>query len=125
MAKTFKAHVSFPLTLVVKTETVTDFLEAREEARKILASGKVLKGESKFRIELMASDKPDDEVLQTIFRSGIREVLRKDFLSEIVGSESTGRIGDTLVVFEDRKVSVGEVLAPCCCGNCARCNGYE
>jgi hypothetical protein len=125
MAKTFKAHVSFPLTIVVKTETVTGFLEAREEARKIPASGKVLKGESKFRIELMASDKSDDEVLQTIFRSAIREVLRKDFMSEIVGSKSTCRIGDTLVVFEDRNVSVGEVLAHCCCGNCARCNGYE
>lgn len=100
MAKTFKLNVSFPMSLVVSTETVKDFQEAREEARKILYLGKALKGETKFRVELMASDKPDDEVLQIIFRSGIRQVLREDFLKEVCGSESTGRLGDVKVVYQ-------------------------
>lgn len=101
MAKTFKLTVSFPLTIVASTETIKDFVECREEARKILAEGKrVLKGETKFRVELMASDKSDDEVLQTIYRSGIRQVLREDFLKEVCGSESTGRLGDVRVVYQ-------------------------
>ncbi|WGH28288.1 hypothetical protein 10P302A_gene0028 [Pseudomonas phage 10P302A] len=103
MAKTFKLHVSFPMSLVVSTETVKDFQEAREMARKILAENtKPLKGETKFRVELMASDKDDDEVLQTIFRAGIRQVLREDFLKEVCGNESTGKIGDMKVVYAPR-----------------------
>jgi hypothetical protein len=122
MAKTFKLNVSFPMTLKVSTDTVNEFLEARKDAREILASGKVLKGESKFRVELLASDKEDDEVLQTIFRTGIREVIRKDLIKEICGNESTGSVGDTLVVFETfQKPEV------CTCDGvttgCSRCPG--
>uniref|UniRef100_A0AAU6W3C5 Uncharacterized protein n=1 Tax=Pseudomonas phage Lepni01 TaxID=3138536 RepID=A0AAU6W3C5_9VIRU len=102
MAKTFKLNVSFPMSLVVSTETVKDFQEAREMAREILASGKPLKGETKFRVGLMAGDKSDDECLQIIFRAGIREVLRNDFLKEVCGSESTGKIGDMKVEYLPR-----------------------
>lgn len=100
MAKTFKLTVSFPMSLVVSDEVVKDFQEARIEARSILTSGKVLKGESKFRVELLGSDKPDDEVLETVFRAGVRQVLREDFLKEVCGNESKGRMGDVRVVFE-------------------------
>lgn len=100
MAKTFRMTVNFPLSLVVSTESVKDFQEARIDARKIVALGKALKGETKFRVELLASDKPDDEVLQTIFRSGIRQVLREDFLKEVCGGEATGRLGDVKVVYQ-------------------------
>jgi hypothetical protein len=100
MAKTFKLNVSFPMSLVVHTETVKDFTETRGEAREILARGTALKGETKFRVELLASDKTDDEVLETIFRAGIRQVLREDFLKGVCGDESRGRLGDVKVTFE-------------------------
>jgi hypothetical protein len=100
MSKTFKMTVNFPLTLVVSTETVKEFTEAREEARKVLYLGKVLKGENKFRVELLASDKTDDEVLETIFRAGVRQVLREDFLKGVCGNESKGRMGDVKVVYQ-------------------------
>jgi hypothetical protein len=100
MAKTFKLNVSFPMSLVVSTETVKDFTETRGEAREILARGTALKGETKFRVELLASDKTDDEVLETIFRAGIRQVLREDFLKGVCGNESRGRLGDVKVTFE-------------------------
>lgn len=105
MSKTFKITVNFPLTLVVSTETVKELTEAREAAREISGSGKVLKGEPKFRVELLASDKPDDEVLETIYRSGIRQLLRDDFMKELCGDEGVrGRLGDVKVVFDTPKV---------------------
>lgn len=118
MAKTFKLNVSFPVTIVVPSDTEKDFSESREIARKIITENtKPLRGETKFRIELMASDKSDEEVLQTIFRAGIREFLRTDFAKEIGGTESNVRVGDTRVTFEAR-----DVLARSCdCNACYEC----
>jgi hypothetical protein len=116
MAKTFKMAVNFPRSIVLSTETIKDFLEAREEARKILAEPKrPLKGESKFRVELLASDKSDDEVLQTIYRSGARRLLREEFVKELCGDESTGRIGDVRIVFEapPKRTCQGCIVTDC------------
>jgi len=132
MAKTLKLNVSFPMSVVVKSEIIADFQEARKEARKILASGKALRGHTKYRVELMASDKTDEQCFEQIYREGIREFLKKDFIKELEGNESRIRVGDVKVVYEAREVprveapeGYGAILAPCCCGNCARCNGYE
>ena len=100
MSKTFKLSVNFPLSLVVSAETIQDFTETRKEAREILASGKALKGEAKFRVDLLASDKTDDEVLETVYRAGIRQILREGFIKDLCGSEARGRMGDIKVVFE-------------------------
>lgn len=100
MSKTFKLSVNFPLSLVVSAETIEDFIKTRKEAREILATGKVLKGEAKFRVELLASDKTDDEVLETVYRAGIRQILREGFIKDLCGNESRGRLGDVKVVYE-------------------------
>ncbi|UMO76101.1 hypothetical protein PF_00027 [Pseudomonas phage P413] len=99
MAITLKTNVSFPMTMVVTSETVKDFQEARNEARQILASGKVLKGHTKYRVELMASDLTDEQCFERIYREGIREFLKKDFVNEIQGNESRIRVGDVKVSF--------------------------
>ena len=100
MSKTFKMTVNFPLSLVVPAETIKDFTETRKEAREIFASGKVLKGEAKFRVDLLASDKTDDEVLETVYRAGIRQILREGFIKDLCGNEARGRLGDVKVVYE-------------------------
>ena len=120
MAKTLKLNVSFPMTAVISTETVKEFQEARNAARSILADpdSKALKGEVKFRIELLASDKTDDEVLETIYRSGIRDFIRSDLAKEIGGSEANIRTGDCKVVFETRE----KPAEGCDCGSCMECH---
>ncbi|QJD54673.1 hypothetical protein PssvBMR2_gp30 [Pseudomonas phage MR2] len=107
MAITLKATVSFPISMVVFSETVKDFAEAREEARKMLADEKVsarLRGETRYRVELLASDKTDEQIFEQIYRQGIREVVRKDLAKEIAGNEARVRTGDVKVSFEAREV---------------------
>lgn len=103
MAMTLKLNVTFTMSIVVSSETIKDFAEAREEARKILADEKAksrLKGETKYRVELLAGDKTDEQVFEQIYRQGIRECIKKDLAKEIAGTESRVRVGDVKVAFE-------------------------
>lgn len=99
MAITLKTNVSFPMTIVVTSETIKDFQEARQEAREILASGKELKGQTKYRVEMFASDMTDEQIFERIYREGVREFIKKDFINEIQGNESRIRVGDVKVSF--------------------------
>lgn len=101
MSKTLKLTVSFPMTIVVKTDTITQLRESREEARKIPAEEVAkLRGETKFRFELFTGDKSDEEVLETIYRQGLRSGVRELIMGEIQGNESTCRLGDIKVTFQ-------------------------
>ncbi|WYW04472.1 host HNS inhibition protein [Pseudomonas phage vB_PpuP-Mudajogi] len=117
MAKTLKLTVNFPMSVVVKSEIITDFQEARKEAREILASGKVLRGHTKYRVELMASDKTDEQCFEQIYREGIREFLKKDMVKELQGNESRIRVGDIRVVYADQSV----LARSCDCNACFEC----
>lgn len=102
MAITMKLTVNFPLSIVVSKETLEDFKVARERAREILAAAEVPKmhGETKYRVELLASDKTDEECLEVIFRQGIREFVRDDLVKEIASTEARVRVGDIKVTYE-------------------------
>lgn len=120
MAMTLKLNVTFPMSIVVSSETIKDFAEAREEARKILADEKAksrLKGETKYRVELLAGDKTDEQCFEQIYRQGIRESIKKDLAKEIAGTESRVRVGDVKVAFEDRSV----LARSCDCNACFEC----
>lgn len=120
MAMTLKLNVTFPMSIVVSSETIKDFQEAREEARKILADEKAksrLKGETKYRVELLAGDKTDEQCFEQIYRQGIRECIKKDLAKEIAGNESRVRVGDVKVAFEDQSV----LARSCDCNACFEC----
>uniref|UniRef100_A0AB74UQ40 Host HNS inhibition protein n=1 Tax=Salmonella phage Phylax-28 TaxID=3349226 RepID=A0AB74UQ40_9CAUD len=134
MAKTFKLNVSFPMTIVVATDTITALKETREEARKIPAEKIAeLTGETKFRAELFRGDRSEEELLELIYRAGIREFITKDMRNEIAGNEAKIRLGSVKVVFEKpsekpycccEQISkvVGE---PTLCANCATMKRFE
>lgn len=106
MAITMKSTITFTMSMVVNSETVKDFQEAREEARKILAEApEKLRGETRYRVELMASDKTDEQCFEVIYRQGIREFIRNDLCKELSGNESRVRTGDVSVSFEKPKGS--------------------
>lgn len=101
MAKTLKMQISFPMTIVVKAETLVALEDSRKEARETPAEKVAkLKGESKFRYELLTGDKPTEEVLEVIYRQGLRAGIRELIMDEIQGNESTCRVGDIKVAFE-------------------------
>ncbi|WYW04228.1 host HNS inhibition protein [Pseudomonas phage vB_PpuP-Kallioja] len=101
MSMTLKLNVSFPMTIVVKAETLKAFDETREEARKIPAEEiEKLKGETKFRAELFRGDRTTEQVMELIYRAGIRELIRKELVEEITGNESTARLGCIKVTYE-------------------------
>jgi hypothetical protein len=98
---TLKLNVSFPMTIVVKTETLKAFDATREEIRKIPAEEiAALKGEAKFRAELFRGDRTTEQVMELIYRAGIRELIRKELVEEITGNESTARLGCIKVTYE-------------------------
>ena len=101
MRMTLKLNVSFPMTIVVKTETLKAFDATREEIRKIPAEEiAALKGEAKFRAELFRGDRTTEQVMELIYRAGIRELIRKELVEEINGNESTARLGCIKVTYE-------------------------
>lgn len=101
MAKTLKMYITFPMTIVVKTETIETLEEARKDLRE-LAPEKValLKGEHKFRYELFTGNKTTEEVLEVIYRMGLRTGIREVIMDEIQGNEANCRVGDIKVTFE-------------------------
>lgn len=118
MAKTLKLNVSFPMTIVVSTDTITALKETREEARLIPAEKIAeLKGETKFRAELFRGDKSEEELLELIYRAGIREFITKDMRNEIAGNEAKIRLGSVKVSFEDSSV----LARSCDCNACYEC----
>lgn len=100
MAKTLKCNVTFPLTLIVNSESVASVEESRKEAREVLASGVALSGERKAMIEAFASERTTEELLELILRKGLREIIRSELKSEMNNSETKVRIGDIKVDFE-------------------------
>jgi hypothetical protein len=101
MSKTLKMTISLPLTVVVKTESITALEASREEIRQMPAEKvAALKGAQKFRYELFAGDKTTEQVLEVIYRQGLREGVRDLIMGEIQGNESTCRVGDIKVTFE-------------------------
>lgn len=104
MAMTLKLNVSFPMTIVVKTETIKAFEETREEARETpVEEIEKLKGENRFRADLFRGDKTTEEVMKLIYRAGIRELINKELKAEICGNESTARLGCVTVRYEPTK----------------------
>ncbi|QNJ57513.1 hypothetical protein [Pseudomonas phage PlaquesPlease] len=120
MAKTLKLNVSFPMTIVVATETIEALKLSREEARKVPAEKIAeLKGEAKYRAELFRGDKSEEELMELIYRAGIREFITKDMRREISGDEAKVRLGSVKVAYESRP-------DVCTCGpneGCGRCPG--
>jgi hypothetical protein len=101
MSKTLKMTISLPLTVVVKTESIAALEASREEIRQMPAEKvAALKGAQKFRYELFAGDKTTEQVLEVIYRQGLREGVRDLIMGEIQGNESTCRVGDIKVTFE-------------------------
>lgn len=114
MAKTLKMNITFPMTIVVKTETLETLEEARKDLRELTPEKVVLlKGESKFRYELFTGDKPTEEVLEVIYRMGLRTGIREVIMDEIQGNESNCRVGDIKVSFEKPQ-------APRSCNGCIK-----
>ncbi|WP_300733866.1 hypothetical protein [Pseudomonas sp.] len=109
MAITLKAHVSFPMTIVVATETMKFVAQARAEVRSVPAEklAEKLKDANKLeraKLELFLSDKTDEQVVEWIYRSSLRQFIRDDLRKELCNDESTARIGDTRVIFEQKEV---------------------
>lgn len=110
MAITMKAHVSFPLTIVVATETM-EYIAAARGAVKALSEeyrAKKFKDANKLeraKLELFLSDKTDEQVVEWIYRSSLRQFIRDELKKELCNDESTARIGDTRVTFEQKAVA--------------------
>ncbi|QHJ81065.1 MAG: hypothetical protein [Bacteriophage sp.] len=103
MAKTLKCQVTFPLTLIVNSESEKDLEGARAEAREIVASGKELRGEQKAMITAFASERTTEQLMELILRKGIRELVRAELKSEMNNSGTKCRIGDIKVDFTPHK----------------------
>lgn len=101
MSKTLKLNVSFPLSIVIHSETIKELQESREEAR-ALTTEEVSKfrGQRKANYLMLISDKPDEEIFEVIYRAGIREHMRTTLLKDLQGNEARIRLGDVKVVFE-------------------------
>lgn len=99
MAKTLKLNVSFPMTIVVATDTITALKATREEAR-LIHSEKIAKlnGETKFR-------------------AGIREFITRYMRNKIAGNEAKIRLGSVKVSFEDNSL----LARSCDCNACHEC----
>lgn len=110
MAITLKAQVSFPMTIVVATETMK-FVAAARGAVKALSPeylAEKLKDadkEERFKTELFLSDATDEQVVESIYRTSLRAFIRNDLKKELCNDESTARIGDTIVTFEQKAVA--------------------
>lgn len=110
MSITMKAHVSFPMTIVVHSEAL-EFVAAARAAVKALSPEyreekfKKADKEERFKLELFLSDKTDEQVIESIYRTALRAFIRNDLKKELSNSESTARIGDTIVTFEQKAVA--------------------
>lgn len=101
MSKTLKLNVSFPLTIVVNSKTMAEFVTDRERARELPAEKVAkMKGETLASFNLLIGDRSDEELLEIIYRKGIREIVREGITREIPGKEATCRLGDVKVVFQ-------------------------
>jgi hypothetical protein len=104
MPITMKAVCSFPLTIVINTETMEYIAKARKECReadpeKFATANKA----ERFKVDLFLSDKTDEEVAQVIYRASLREFIRRDVKRELATDECRARIGDIRVDFEVRE----------------------
>lgn len=100
MAKTLKCNVSFGLSAVVNTETVKAVEEARAEAREALQDGVKYDGERKAMLEVFASERTTEELLELLLRKGIRDLVRKELKAEMDNDETRVRVGEIKVTFE-------------------------
>lgn len=105
MSITLKAQVTFGLTIVVMAETLKFVADARSEVKamtpeKVAEKLKDATGEERFKFELFASDKTDEEVIEVIYRASMRGFLREELKSQLCNSESRARIGNIKVDFE-------------------------
>lgn len=110
MAITLKAHVSFPLTVVVHTETMQMVAAARAACKVLTETERAEKfkeadKEERSKLDLFLSEKTDEQVIEQIYRAALRRHIRKELRSELTNDESTARIGDTLVVFGRKEVT--------------------
>lgn len=105
MAKTLKCNVTFGLTAVVNTETETAVNVAREEARKALTEGVQCDGEHKAMLEIFASDRTTEALLELVLRKGIRELVRSELEREMTNDETSVKVGNIKVEFVPREVS--------------------
>lgn len=104
MSITMKAVCSFPLTIVINTKTMEYIAKDRQECRDADPE-KFAKADraERFKVDLFLSDKTDEEVAQVIYRSNLREFIRRDVTSELKTDECHARIGDIRVDFEVRE----------------------
>lgn len=101
MAKTLRLTVTFPMTIVVSSETCAELAADRKRIREMPAEKVAkLKGQPKANYELMMSERTDEELMEIIYRAGLRETIRSNIKSEVCSSESTCRIGDIKVTYE-------------------------
>lgn len=122
MAKTLKLNVTFPMTIVVNSETVVAVESARKEAREALSkaaeNGEKVKGEAGAFLKLFASELSTEKLLETLTRKGIREVVRKELTSELNNAETSVRVGDIKVTYETPKIPCGCNRTKEACLNC-------
>lgn len=109
MSITMKAVVTFPLTIIINTETMQYIAEARQKCRDAdPAKFAEAKGHERFKVELFLSDKTDEEVAQVIYRASMREFIRRDMTNELKTDECSARIGDIKVTFADKSTKAGD-----------------
>lgn len=105
MAKTLRLTVNFPLTIIVNTETVDEFVADRKKTREVPSEkAALLKGRSKSNYDLMISGRTDEEILEILYRAGLREEIRQ-VVKDMGSTEANIRVGDIKVTYEKPKGS--------------------
>ncbi|AKG94369.1 hypothetical protein VO98_135 [Pseudomonas phage phiPsa17] len=117
MAKTLKLNVSFPMSVVVNTETCKGLEVARAAAREAIKQGTTNGNKRDFMLNVFASDKTTEEVLEIIIRSGVRQLVREELTREMTNDETRATVGDIKVSFEDSSV----LARSCDCNACFEC----
>ncbi|WZX11488.1 hypothetical protein YZUPF006_000026 [Pseudomonas phage YZU-PF-006] len=117
MAKTLKLNVSFPMTVVVNTDACKGLSIARAAAREAVKQGTINGNKKDNMLNVFASDNTDEEVIEIILRSGVRELVRNELTREMSNDETKATVGDIKVSFENNSV----LARSCDCNACYEC----
>ncbi|QNJ57463.1 hypothetical protein [Pseudomonas phage Waldo5] len=117
MSITLKVKTVNTFTLVVSNEFLAQVVSERAQAR-ALSAEKVesLKGHQRYVIDVLRSERTDEEVVKVVFKDSLIEVAKEQ--AREVNEEGVRMKGHQVVVsFEDDSV----VKRACDCGACFEC----
>ena len=117
MAKTLKLNVTFPMSVVVNTQTVKALEIARAAAREAVKQGELNGDKRDSMVHVFASDKPTEEVLEIIIRSGVRGLIRDELTRGLTNDETRATVGNIKVAFEGNSA----LARSCDCNACFEC----